>query len=57
MYFNWFMQVPQFILDQMIETGRGAECNIIITQVIYKGTKYDQIFVIIITAISYDTRY
>ncbi|XP_033728682.1 ATP-dependent RNA helicase A-like isoform X2 [Pecten maximus] len=25
-------QVPQFILDQMVEQGRGAECNIIITQ-------------------------
>lgn len=25
-------QVPQFILDQMVQTGRGADCNIIITQ-------------------------
>nr|KAG5703072.1 hypothetical protein BaRGS_016233 [Batillaria attramentaria]KAG5706592.1 hypothetical protein BaRGS_005662 [Batillaria attramentaria] len=25
-------QVPQFILDQMINAGRGAECNIAITQ-------------------------
>ncbi|XP_069122246.1 ATP-dependent RNA helicase A protein-like [Argopecten irradians] len=25
-------QVPQIILDQMVEQGRGAECNIIITQ-------------------------
>ena len=27
-------QVPQFILDQMVDAGRGAECNIIVTQVI-----------------------
>jgi len=26
-------QVPQYILDSYIESGRGAECNIIITQV------------------------
>ncbi|ESO96009.1 hypothetical protein LOTGIDRAFT_116243 [Lottia gigantea] len=25
-------QVPQFILDQMINQGRGSECNIIVTQ-------------------------
>lgn len=26
------MQVPQFILDDMIEAGRGGHCNIICTQ-------------------------
>lgn len=26
-------QVPQYILDSYIDEGRGAECNIIITQV------------------------
>ena len=27
-------QVPQFILDHYIKQGRGAECNIVITQVL-----------------------
>lgn len=27
-----FVQVPQFILDDMIEAGRGGHCNIICTQ-------------------------
>ena len=26
-------QVPQYILDQYIKQGRGAECNIVVTQV------------------------
>ena len=26
-------QVPQFILDSYIKEGRGADCNIVITQV------------------------
>lgn len=26
-------QVPQYILDDFIERGRGADCNIVVTQV------------------------
>lgn len=26
-------QVPQYILDQFIKSGRASECNIIVTQV------------------------
>lgn len=40
-------QVPQFILDSFIKDGRGANCNIVVTQVFIlsldldiKWTKY-----------------
>ena len=36
-------QVPQFLLDHYIKQGRGAECNIIITQV---GALYCEIYVL-----------
>ena len=32
------LQVPQFILDNFIAQGVGADCNIIITQVSVKHT-------------------
>jgi len=28
-------QIPQFVLDQYIESGAGAQCSIIVTQVRY----------------------
>ena len=30
-------QVPQYLLDHYIQQGRGAECNIIVTQVTRSG--------------------
>ena len=35
-------QVPQFILDSYIKEGRGADCNIVITQV---STKFNFVFI------------
>lgn len=31
--FEYDLQVPQFILDNFIESGIGAYCNIVVTQV------------------------
>ncbi len=37
-------QVPQYILDSYIRQGRGAECNIVVTQVsdvVWFGLRHD----------------
>ena len=33
-------QVPQYILDSFIKDGKGAQCNIVVTQVSYGEKRY-----------------